>query len=65
MHSLFEQYFVLPSTTTLGGPMDQGKAIIGTPLPGFPPKENVVMSLAVDLGHMSTYSLAGSRDRVG
>ncbi|KAK5794359.1 hypothetical protein PVK06_035581 [Gossypium arboreum] len=65
MHSFFEQYFGLPSTTVHGGVSDRGKGLLGTLSPGFPPKDNLVMSPVIDLGHTGTYFLASLGDLLG
>ncbi|TYI61662.1 hypothetical protein E1A91_D10G189100v1 [Gossypium mustelinum] len=51
MHSIFEQYFGLPSTIIHGGVSNRGKGLLGAPPPGFPPKDSLVMSPVIDLEH--------------
>ncbi|KAK5826194.1 hypothetical protein PVK06_021109 [Gossypium arboreum] len=39
---------------------DRGKGLLGTPPPGFPPNDTVVMSATIDGGHLGTSSCIGT-----
>lgn len=57
LHSFFDQYFRQP---TIGIQGLNGKRLLGTPPPRFPPKDTVVMSTAIDGGHLGTSSRIGA-----
>lgn len=51
----FDQYLGQSSTRAPEVSQDRGKGLLGTPSPGFPPKDNLVMS-PIDGAHLSTHS---------
>ncbi|KAG8490888.1 hypothetical protein CXB51_014747 [Gossypium anomalum] len=65
LHSFLEQYFGQSSTSAHGMCQDQGKGLLGTTPPRFPPEDRLAMSPAADVGHLGTHSQVRIVDFMG